>query len=222
MPPLRRRARLLMPPLPPTCRRDLHTGTLLTTFKSCSCPPGGLSRLGRDYLVAAQLGRGGGLHFWAWHKDQPHLRCFAAEQLTCVAASPDGAWCAGGGASGAAFVWETSSGRLLRTWPAHYKVGLAGRWWWGGWEGSRASPVWEHACPCRAPAKALLAAGQQPQYAPQTRQLTHVCASCCLQPVPGASVGGWLLVRALTLPRTCSWHAPSSGCTAGHHLPGME
>ncbi|KAL4446691.1 hypothetical protein ABPG77_007935 [Micractinium sp. CCAP 211/92] len=101
---------------------DLHTGTLLTSFKSCSCPPGGLSRLGRDYLVAAQLGRGGGLHFWAWHKDQPHLRCFAAEQLTCVAASPDGAWCAAGGASGAAFVWETSSGRLLKTWPAHYKA----------------------------------------------------------------------------------------------------
>lgn len=124
------------PPLPPpppplpraACRRprrDLHTGTLLTSFKSCSCPPGGLSRLGRDYLVAAQLGRGGGLHFWAWHKDQPHLRCFAAEQLTCVAASPDGAWCAAGGASGAAFVWETSSGRLLKTWPAHYKVGRA-------------------------------------------------------------------------------------------------
>ncbi|KAL4425368.1 hypothetical protein ABPG75_009384 [Micractinium tetrahymenae] len=101
---------------------DLRTGTSLTSFKSCSCPPGGLSRLGRDYLVAAQLGRGGGLHFWAWHKDHPHLRSFAAEQLTCVAASPDGAWCAAGGASGAAFVWETSSGRLLKTWPAHYKA----------------------------------------------------------------------------------------------------
>lgn len=117
---------LLPRPAPPALR-DLHTGTLLTSFKSCSCPPGGLSRLGRDYLVAAQLGRGGGLHFWAWHKDQPHLRCFAAEQLTCVAASPDGAWCAAGGASGAAFVWETSTGRLLKTWPAHYKVWHAGQ-----------------------------------------------------------------------------------------------
>ena len=43
-----------------------------------------------------------------------------------MAASPDGAFCAAGGASGAAFVWETSSGRLLRTWPAHYKVGGVG------------------------------------------------------------------------------------------------
>ena len=51
--------------------------------------------------MAAQLGRGGGLHFWAWHKDQPHQRSFAAEALTAVAATRDGAFCAAGGASGA-------------------------------------------------------------------------------------------------------------------------
>lgn len=119
-----------MPPPPTACCRspfsslvrDVSTGTALTSFKSNACPPNGLSLLGRDYLVAAQAGRGGGLHFWAWHKDQPHLRSFAAEQLTAVAATRDGVYCAAGGASGAVFVWETSSGRLLRTWPAHYKV----------------------------------------------------------------------------------------------------
>lgn len=103
-------------------RRDVHTGTALTSFKTNACAPGCLSLLGRDYLVAAQLGRGGGLHFWAWHKDQPHLRSFAAEQLTAVTATRDGTFCAAGGASGAVFVWETSSGRLLKSWPAHYKV----------------------------------------------------------------------------------------------------
>ncbi|PRW33905.1 ROOT INITIATION DEFECTIVE 3 [Chlorella sorokiniana] len=101
---------------------DVSTGTALTSFKSNACPPNGLSLLGRDYLVAAQAARGGSLHFWAWHKDQPHQRCFAAEQLTAVAATRDGVYCAAGGASGAVFVWETSSGRLLRTWPAHYKA----------------------------------------------------------------------------------------------------
>ncbi|KAL4854511.1 Protein ROOT INITIATION DEFECTIVE 3 [Chlorella vulgaris] len=101
---------------------DVHTGTALTSFKTNACAPGCLSLLGRDYLVAAQLGRGGGLHFWAWHKDQPHLRSFAAEQLTAVTATRDGTFCAAGGASGAVFVWETSSGRLLKSWPAHYKA----------------------------------------------------------------------------------------------------
>ena len=130
---LRTRPPTLSPPPPPAACRDVHTGTALTSFKGNACPPGGLARLGRDYLVAAQLGRGGGLHFWAWHKDQLHQRCFAAEALTAVAASPDGAYCAAGGASGAVFVWEASSGRLLRTWPAHYKARCCGRV--SGWAG---------------------------------------------------------------------------------------
>jgi pre-rRNA-processing protein IPI3 len=45
------------------------------------------------------------------------------ERLTSVAASPDGMFLAGGGVSGTLYIWETASGRLLRSWPAHYKVG---------------------------------------------------------------------------------------------------
>lgn len=67
----------------------------------------------------------GAVHAWVWHKDQPHLRCFAVEPLAALAATPDGVYCAAGGASGTIYVWETSSGRLLRSWPAHYKVGGA-------------------------------------------------------------------------------------------------
>lgn len=49
-------------------------------------------------------------------------RCFAAEQLTCVAGTDDGALCAAGGISGRIYVWQAGSGRLLKAWPAHYKV----------------------------------------------------------------------------------------------------
>lgn len=49
-------------------------------------------------------------------------RCFAAEALRCVAASEDGGLCAAGGASGRIYVWQAGSGRLLRSWTAHYKV----------------------------------------------------------------------------------------------------
>ena len=55
-------------------------------------------------------------------QDQVLQRCFAAEPILALAASPDGAHLAGGGASGALYFWETASGRLLRSWPAHYQV----------------------------------------------------------------------------------------------------
>jgi len=42
--------------------------------------------------------------------------------MTALAASPNGAYLAGGGTSGTLYCWEASSGRLLRSWPAHYKV----------------------------------------------------------------------------------------------------
>lgn len=70
--------------------------------------------------MATQLGKPA-LHFWTWHKDQVHQRSFPPEQITAVACTRDGAYCAGGGASGAVHLWETSTGRLLRSWPAHYK-----------------------------------------------------------------------------------------------------
>ena len=52
-------------------------------------------------------------------------RSFAAEPIVAVAASPDGTHVAGGGVSGHLYLWQSSSGRLLRTWPAHYKVHLS-------------------------------------------------------------------------------------------------
>lgn len=49
-------------------------------------------------------------------------RSFTQESLTAVAASPNGAYLAAGGNSGTIYVWDTASGALLRSWPAHYKV----------------------------------------------------------------------------------------------------
>lgn len=49
-------------------------------------------------------------------------RSFTQERLTALAASRDGRYLAGGGGGGSLYVWDTASGQLLRTWPAHYKV----------------------------------------------------------------------------------------------------
>ena len=49
-------------------------------------------------------------------------RSYAAEPILALACTLDGAYCAGGGPSGTVHLWEVGSGRLLRSWPAHYKV----------------------------------------------------------------------------------------------------
>ncbi|KAF8062631.1 Wdr18 [Scenedesmus sp. PABB004] len=71
--------------------------------------------------MAAQSGKDA-IHVWAWHKDQVLQRCFTQEPVTALAGSPDGGYVAAGGASGALYVWEAATGRLLRSWPAHYKA----------------------------------------------------------------------------------------------------
>ncbi|CAK0786493.1 hypothetical protein CVIRNUC_009706 [Coccomyxa viridis] len=99
----------------------VQTGTHLASFKDNSSGTNALCLLGQDYLVAAQAPKGA-LHFWTWHKDAVLQRCFAVEPITAVACSLDGVYCAGGGQSGSIYVWEVPSGRLLRSWPAHYKA----------------------------------------------------------------------------------------------------
>lgn len=72
-------------------------------------------------------------------QDQVLQRSFTQESLTALAASPNGAYLAAGGNSGSLYVWDTATGALLRSWPAHYKVGvcvcvwacvgIGGEWW---------------------------------------------------------------------------------------------
>jgi hypothetical protein len=50
--------------------RDIDAGTFIAAFKGNASGPGGLARLGRDYIVAAQTTRSA-LHFWTWHKVLP-------------------------------------------------------------------------------------------------------------------------------------------------------
>lgn len=54
-------------------------------------------------------------------QDQVLQRSFAVEKLAAVAATADGLYLAAGGASGTLYVWDLPTGRLLRSWPAHYK-----------------------------------------------------------------------------------------------------
>ncbi len=57
--------------------RDIEAGTFIAAFKGNASGPGCLSRVGRDYMIAAQTSRSA-LHFWTWHKarsEPPMLLC---------------------------------------------------------------------------------------------------------------------------------------------------
>jgi hypothetical protein len=124
------------------------------------CPharrPAALSAAARR---AAQTSKGA-LLGWTWGREQPVLRCFVAEPLCTLAASPDGALAAGGTASGTVQLWATASGKLLRTWAAHHKAVAAlafapdGSWLVSGGEDT-AVCVWSLAGAARAPPHAL-------------------------------------------------------------------
>ncbi|CAM9903263.1 unnamed protein product, partial [Ectocarpus fasciculatus] len=100
---------------------DVLTGTQLSSLKHCSAQPGSTALIAGDFVVSAQV-KGTAVHFWAWGTEQPRLKCHAPEKLGPLAVSGDGWLCAGGGVSGRVYLWEVSSGTLLRAWDAHYKA----------------------------------------------------------------------------------------------------
>lgn len=115
------------------CAFKLGGGSALATLTPCHAPPGGLALLGDDHVLAAQLPRikrerggavgGGSVHCWAWQQNVlPRHRSFPPEAVNALAASPSGALIAAGGSSGRLYLWDASSGELLRTWNAHYKA----------------------------------------------------------------------------------------------------
>lgn len=91
--------------------RDVQTGTALMAYKGNASRPGGCALVGREYMIASQTGKSL-LHMWTWHKDQVHIKSFPPEQITALACSPDGGFCAGGGTSGAIHFWDVATGTL--------------------------------------------------------------------------------------------------------------
>ena len=135
-------------PLKAKCAVKLHLLTVgamnasLCLFSSCLALSG--LKIIRDIIVIK-----------SGVQDQVQERSFVAERLAAFASSPDGTTCAGGGISGSIFVWDTASGRLLRTWPAHYQVSslhIFLLWQEGGWSSWKGRPggggggVWVQVC----------------------------------------------------------------------------
>ncbi|KAL6996990.1 hypothetical protein U1Q18_007114 [Sarracenia purpurea var. burkii] len=105
---------------------DVHTGSHLLHIPTCASPPRGLTCLTNQCLVASQIHRqgsvaGGVIFMWPLIKPQAPVRSYPIEAIGPVACTKNGIYLVGGAPSGNAYVWEVSSGRLLRNWCAHKK-----------------------------------------------------------------------------------------------------
>ncbi|KAF8399922.1 hypothetical protein HHK36_015792 [Tetracentron sinense] len=105
---------------------DMDTGDHLFHIPTCASPPHGLLCLRNQFLAASQVHKhgsfgGGSIFIWPLNKPQALLRSYPIEAIGPVSCTKDGIYLVGGAPSGNAYVWEVSSGRLLKNWRAHHK-----------------------------------------------------------------------------------------------------
>ncbi|XP_052176443.1 protein ROOT INITIATION DEFECTIVE 3-like [Diospyros lotus] len=103
---------------------DIEKGDVLGHIPTSASPPHGLACLADQCLVASQISRrgsvaGGVIFMWPLDKPQASVRSYPMEAIGPVACMKNGFYLAGGAPSGNAYVWEVSTGKLLRTWRAH-------------------------------------------------------------------------------------------------------
>lgn len=186
-------------------------------------------------MHAAQAGRGP-VVAWSLGRDAPSGRSFPPEPALCVACTPCGALVAAGGASGAVWLWEGATGRLLRAWGAHYRPAGAiafapdGSWLLTGggdgvasaWDiaavadaGAATPPSPRHAWPAHTlPVTAVVAAAGSTGPLAVTASLDASVRVFC------AASGAALLSVALPSPARClaldaGEHAAYAGCDDG-------
>ncbi|KAH7681127.1 pre-rRNA-processing protein IPI3 protein [Dioscorea alata] len=104
---------------------DVETGEELLRIPTCASPPHGLLCVRDSFLVASQLQThrpygGGAIFFWALNKPRTPHRSYPMEEIGPIACSKDGVYLVGGALSGNTYIWEVTSGRLLKYWHAHH------------------------------------------------------------------------------------------------------
>ncbi|KAJ3155961.1 Pre-rRNA-processing protein ipi3 [Geranomyces variabilis] len=105
---------------------DLRSGAILASLKGNNSAPRTTTTLPSqclysDAFLAAQNDRAL-VNVWSWAKSQILAKFPLPEKLSALCASHSGQYCVGGGESGRLYVWEMATGKLLRTFDAHYKA----------------------------------------------------------------------------------------------------
>ncbi|KAK9118078.1 hypothetical protein Scep_016171 [Stephania cephalantha] len=122
---------------------DIDSGDHLLHIPTCASPLHGLLCLANHSIVASQVQRlgsfaGGAIFIWPLNKGygvgapanshgisetkpQSVLRNYCLEAIGPISSTRDGLYLAGGAPSGNAFIWEVSSGRMVKKWSAHQR-----------------------------------------------------------------------------------------------------
>lgn len=105
---------------------DLVSGAEKLRYRSCASPPHGLLSVSRRFLASSQLRENPSsstapIFFWSWEKPQVQVRSFPAEFIGPLVSDSDGSYIIGGGSSGAIYLWEVASGKLLNKFTAHFR-----------------------------------------------------------------------------------------------------
>ncbi|XP_062114917.1 protein ROOT INITIATION DEFECTIVE 3-like isoform X2 [Humulus lupulus] len=105
---------------------EMKTGEQILHIPTCASPPHGLCCLRNHFLFASQIHRhgsvgGGAIFMWHLNKPQPPLRSYPLEAIGPLSCTKDGVYLSGGALSGNAYIWEVSSGKLLKIWRAHHR-----------------------------------------------------------------------------------------------------
>jgi len=99
---------------------DLRTSAAVATFDDCAPQARAYGILGSSssHVFAANSQKA--LWFvWGWGERRPKYRGTLPEKMSAMTFTADAALCFGGARSGSIYVWLTSTGKLLRCWPAH-------------------------------------------------------------------------------------------------------
>ncbi|EPS65018.1 hypothetical protein M569_09761, partial [Genlisea aurea] len=105
---------------------DINTGNEFLRCKNCASTSHGLVSVGGRFLASSQIRENksssyGSIFYWSWNKPQVEVKSFPAESIIPIVSNSEGTYIVGGGASGDIYLWEVSSGRLLKKWHAHYR-----------------------------------------------------------------------------------------------------
>ncbi|KAK7291561.1 hypothetical protein RIF29_06803 [Crotalaria pallida] len=103
---------------------DINSGDTLLHIPTCASPPFGLLCLRNRYVVASQLNKqgsagGGSVVVWSLNKPRQPILNYTIEAIGPLACTKDDIYLVGGAFSGNAYIWDVTSGKLLKTWRAH-------------------------------------------------------------------------------------------------------